>query len=280
MPNDEMRRFWNEAAGPEWVALEREFDVALAPFGNELLRRAAPATGEHVLDVGCGFGTTTLALAAAVGPEGRVMGLDISAPLLARARERADAAGVTNIIWREADAQAAALPSEHFDLVLSRFAVMFFDDPVAAFANLLGAAKPGGRLAFACWQPAARNPWFTFPGQVIAPYVPLPAPPAAAAGPFAFGDDGRAQEILAAAGWADIRVDPFEATIVQGGGGDADAVVHHLVRGPVAVALQGAPAADRDAALAALRSAVAEHMGAGPATWPARTWMVAARRPS
>ncbi len=280
MANEEMRRFWNEAAGPEWVALEREFDVTLAPFSDELLRRAAAARGEHALDVGCGFGTTALALARAVGPDGRVMAVDVSAPLLERARQRAQDAGITTVIFREADAQDAALPQGHFDLVLSRFAVMFFDDPVAAFRNLLAAAKPGGRLAFACWRSAEDNPWFTFPASVIAPYVALPAPQPGAAGPFSFADEARVREVLAAAGWAAVVVDAFDADVVQGGGGDADAVVRHLARGQVAVALRNATEPDRDAALAALRAAVAEHMGDGPAKWPGRAWMVGARRPT
>ena len=278
MANEEMRRFWNEAGGPEWVSLEREFDVTLAPFSAELLRRAEPAAGEHALDVGCGFGTTTIALARAVGPSGRVMGVDLSAPLLARARERAAEAGLTTIIWREADAQDAALPAGHFDLVLSRFAVMFFDDPVAAFHNLLRATKPGGRLAFACWGPVEANPWFTFAGAAIAPHVTVPVPPPGGVGPFSFGDAGHVHEVVAAAGWAAITIDAFDADVVQGGGGDADAVVRHLARGPVAVALRTAPEADRDAALTALHARVAEHMGAGPATWPGRAWMVGAHR--
>jgi SAM-dependent methyltransferase len=277
MANDEMRRFWNEAAGPEWVRLEREFDIALAPFGDELLRRAAPSPGDHVLDVGCGFGTTTLALARAVGPEGRVMGADISAPLLERARARGAEAGAANIIWREADVQDAALPAAHFDLVVSRFAVMFFDDPVAAFHNLLTAAKPGGRLVFLCWQPPDRNPWFTFPAEVMGPFITIQPPPPGA-GPFSFGDRARVREVVSGAGWADVTVDGFEAEVVQGGGGDADAVVHHFVRGTVAAALDAAPEPSRTAAVDALRAAVSAHMGDGPAAWPARAWMVGARR--
>jgi SAM-dependent methyltransferase len=278
MANEEMRRYWNEAAGPEWVAMERDFDVALAPFSDELLGRAAPQPGEHALDVGCGFGTTALALAQAVGPGGHVMGIDISAPLLARARQRAAGACATNVTFREADAQDATLPPAHFDLVLSRFAIMFFDDPVAAFRNLHLATARGGRLVFACWRPPEYNPWFTFPCAAIAPCIPLPAPPSALSGPFAFGDDRHVREVLASAGWVGITIDPFDADVVQGAGGDADAVVRHLVRGQVAAALKAAPEEDRDAALRALREAVEAHMGDGPATWPGRAWMVGARR--
>jgi SAM-dependent methyltransferase len=277
MANEEMRRYWNDAAGPEWVRLEHEFDVALAPFADELLRRSAPSAGEHVLDVGCGFGTTTIALARAVGDDGRVMGADISAPLLERARARAAEAGVTNVIWREADVQDAPLPAAHFDLVVSRFAVMFFDDPVGAFRNLLAATKPGGRLGFVCWQPVERNPWFTFPGDVMAPFITIPSPPPGT-GPFSFGDAARVLEVVSGAGWAGTSIEPFEADMVEGGGGDADAVVHHLVRGTVAAALNTAPDDARAAAVDALRTAVATRMGDGPASWRARAWMVGAHR--
>jgi SAM-dependent methyltransferase len=271
-----MRRYWNDAAGPEWVGLERDFDVALAPFADELIRRAAPAPGEHVLDVGCGFGTTTLALARAVGHDGRVMGLDISEPLLSRARERAQADGIRNVIWRQADAQEADLPPGHFDLVASRFGIMFFDDPGAAFRNLHRATKPAGRLAFVCWQPAACNTWYTFPTEAMAPYLPVPPPLPAGPGPFSFGDPDHVRQVLAAAGWGTVGVDAFDAEMVQGGGGDLDAVMHHLVRGAVATALRDAPL--RATALDALRNAVAAHMGDGPAVWPAKAWMVTARR--
>jgi len=271
-----MRRYWNDAAGPEWVGLEREFEVALAPFADALLRRAAPVPGEHVLDVGCGFGATTVALARAVGDDGRVMGLDISEPLLSRARARAEAAAVGNVIWRQADAQDAPLPPGHFDLVVSRLGVMFFDDPVAAFANLHGATKQGGRLAFVCWQPAARNAWYTFPTEVLAPYVTVTPPLPDGPGPFSLGDPDRVRGVLADAGWGGIGIDEVDAEMVQGAGGDVDAVMHHLVRGPLAAALRDAPL--RATALDALRTAVAARMGDGPAVWPAKAWAVTARR--
>ncbi len=148
MANEEMRRYWNESAGQEWVGLEDEFERALAPVGTEMLRRAGAKPGQRVLDVGCGLGGTTLAVARAVGAEGRVMGLDISAPMLVRARQRAVDAGLANIDWRDGDAQDAVLPVRYFDLIVSRFGVMFFDDPAAAFENLCSAAKSGGRLYF------------------------------------------------------------------------------------------------------------------------------------
>jgi SAM-dependent methyltransferase len=275
--NDEMRRYWNDQAGPEWVALAEEFQRALAPAGAELLRRAAAAPGEHVLDVGCGFGSTTLALAQAVGASGRVMGLDISAPMLERARERAKEAGADNIVWREADAQDAALPAEHFDLIVSRFGIMFFDDPAAAFANLHRATKPNGRLQFACWQPTARNAWYTLAARTLQPYLELPPPKPDAPGPFAFGDTKWVSDLLRSAGFVDIAFDEFEMTMIQGGRRGIDGAIRQMVRGPVAAAMAEAPEETRQAGLEALRAAMAPHLKDGEVRFAAATWMVAAR---
>ncbi len=279
MANDEMRRFWNETSGPEWVALEPEFETALLPFGTELLRRAAASDGDHVLDVGCGFGSTTLELARQVGGTGRVMGLDISAPMLQRARTRAADVGMTTVIWREADAQQAALPASHFDLIVSRFGVMFFADPVAAFANLLHAAKGGARLVLACWQPTDRNPWYTLPARVLAGHVALPELPPPTAGPFAFGEPGRLESVLGNAGWTGVVIDGFEATMVQGAGAGVDGALHHMLRGPVAAALRDATPAERAAGLDALRSALGAFVVGGAVQFPAAAWMVSARAP-
>jgi len=278
MANEEMRRFWNEASGPEWLTLEQEFDTALAPFGTELLRRAAPALGEHVLDVGCGFGTTTMAFAAAVGAHGRVMGLDLSAPLLDRARKRSQDQGIANVIWREDDAQNAHLPGDHFDLLASRFGVMFFDDPVAAFKNLARAAKAGGRLCFVCWQAKECNPWYTFPSEALAPYIELPPPPPGGPGPFALAEAERVRQVLDQAGWAETMLDVFEPSMLEGAGGNVDRVIRHMVRGPVAAALRNASPADRAAGLDALRAAISSRTVDGEVRFPTAAWMVEATK--
>jgi len=278
--NEQMRRYWNEVAGKEWVALEADFDRTLGPAGDELLRRAAPTPGEHVLDVGCGFGTTTLALARAVGAGGRVMGVDISAPMLGLARQRARDAAVDNVIWREGDAQDLDLPSRHFDLIVSRFGVMFFDDPEAAFSNLCRAAKPGGRLHFACWQSTACNAWYTFAARTLAPYLDIPPPQPDAPGPFAFGDTEWVSKLLLAAGFVDIAADAFNMTMIQGGSRGVDGAIQQMVRGPVADAVAAAPEAARQTGLDALRAALALHVEDGEVRFPAAARMVAARTPS
>src|SRR5262249_32133419 len=153
-PNAEQVRFWNDAGSRRWVRQQALLDAMLASLGRRALERAAARHGERVVDVGCGCGDTSLALARAVGVTGRVTGIDVSRPMLERAGERAREAGLGTVCFVEADAQTHPFAREH-DLVFSRFGVMFFIDPVVAFRNLRGALGPGGRLAFVCWQALA-----------------------------------------------------------------------------------------------------------------------------
>jgi SAM-dependent methyltransferase len=185
MANVDQVEYWNSAVGDTWARMQARLDAAFTPATAALLSMAAPRLGEDVLDIGCGTGETTLALAAAVGDEGSATGLDISEALLARARERAEA-GLSEALFINADAATFA-DEAGFDLIVSRFGVMFFDDPSAAFANLHKLTAPGGRLCFACWQPAVLNLWATLPMQVLADVLPpqTPADPHAP-GPFAF----------------------------------------------------------------------------------------------
>ncbi len=162
-PNAEQIQYWNEQRGRAWVAQQELIEAQLAPLGRHAMDRAAIAAGERVLDVGCGCGQTTLELARRVGPRGSVLGADISSVMLGRARELAGAAGATNVRFEEADAQTHAFPPAGFDVLFSRFGVMFFADPRAAFANLRTALRPGARVAFVCWQALPLNPWMAVP---------------------------------------------------------------------------------------------------------------------
>src|ERR1700722_16858165 len=189
-PNAAQIAYWNETAGPSWVAMQDDLDRELRELGLAAMAALAPRAEERLIDIGCGCGATTLELARRVGPGGGVLGVDISAPMLGVARERAAAEGL---------AQAGFLP---VDGAFSRFGVMFFEDPVAAFANIRAAVSPRGRLAFVCWRALAENPWMTVPMAAILPLLPAP-PPAqtpGAPGPFAFADRDRLFAILRDAG--------------------------------------------------------------------------------
>lgn len=279
--NAEMIRYWNEVSGPRWVALQTVIDRQIAPLGERAFEAARLRPGERVLDVGCGCGTTSLAAAARVGPTGEVLALDLSAPMLARARERAREAGVANLRFEQADAQTATLPRV-FDVLLSRFGVMFFESPETAFANLRRALRPGGRLAFVCWQEIGRNPWMLVPLAAVAPLLTLPPPPPPGApGPFAFADPARVSGILEGAGFVEVDFEPFLKTLSVGPPDLDDAARFLLSMGPAAAALHQAPEGpDRQAqAEQAVRAAIEPYWTPEGVRMPSASWIVTARSP-
>jgi SAM-dependent methyltransferase len=276
MNNAEQIEYWNGKAGETWVLMQDRMDRALTPVTAALLAAAAPGEGEAVLDIGCGAGETTLAADAAVGEAGQVIGLDVSAPLLARARQRAEALG-SAAEFIAADAATWA-EEQGFDLIMSRFGVMFFADPAAALAHLHALAAPGGRLVFACWQPAARNLWATLPLTVLAPLLPpQPSADPHAPGPFAFADAARLASLLEAAGWRDISLASLPFAMVIGEGDDpvADAVSFNLKIGPAARLVRDAGIGD--AARPVLAQALAAHVADRRVELPGAVWLVTAR---
>jgi len=278
--NQEQQRYWTEQAGPVWVELQDRLDRQIRPHGALALGALELRGGERVLDVGSGCGDTAVELARRVGPEGAVLGVDISQPMLARARERA--AGLPQVSFLQADAQTADLPRAGFDAVFSRFGVMFFEKPVAAFRNLRAALRPGGRLAFVCWRPPQENPWITLPMVAVAPLLELPPPPPAGApGMFAFADGQRVSSLLEEAGFEGVRVEPREVRMAPGGGSLEDAVDTFLRVGPVAAALREAVAdpALRQKAAEAVRQAFegAASQGSSSFELGSAVWLVTAR---
>jgi SAM-dependent methyltransferase len=278
-PNAEQVRYWNEVAGQKWVARQALLDAQIGPLGLRAIDAGAIAPGEHVLDVGCGCGDSTLALAGRVGAAGSVTGIDVSAVMLARARERT--AGLVRVELLHADAQTHPFPAARHDVLFSRFGVMFFTDPTAAFTNLATALRPGGRLAFVCWQALERNPWLLVPLEAAARHITLPPPPdPGAPGPFAFADPRRVRGLLAAAGFRDIALAPVDDVLAVGGGANLDATVEFLLQiGPAGAALREADPAAYPAVAAAVREALAPFAGPAGVHMPAAAWIVTARRP-
>jgi ubiquinone/menaquinone biosynthesis C-methylase UbiE len=279
MSNAEQVEYWNGKVGETWVRMQDRMDHALTPVTSALLSLAAPQPGEHILDVGCGSGETTLALANAAGEDGIVIGIDISEPLLARARTRAEEL-LSDAEFRNADASTFDDEADGFDLLVSRFGVMFFADPVAAFANLFRLARPGARLCFACWQPAGDNLWGTLPLQILADVLP-PQPPADphAPGPFAFADPEHTGAILAAAGWQNIAFHALSFGMVMGEGDDpVAAAVHFALRiGPAARAVRDAGPDVEAIAKVRLGQAFAAYRVDGQVALPAAVWLVSAQ---
>lgn len=267
--------YWNEEGGQRWVSNIQRVERMIEPFLTQLMRHAAPQAGERVLDVGCGGGVTSAAFAGAVGPSGSVLGLDVSAVILAVARERY--ASVANLSFALGDAATMPLDAGHFDLVSSRFGVMFFADPVAAFANLRSALKPGGRLAFICWRALDENPWMA--DCVRAAFTVLPAPepqPPTAPGPFALADGARLRNILGQSGYTDISIEPHDQVLDLGSIDDA---VTQMTRiGPASSAFAAASATEQAAVVRAIGAALRPHLSGASVRMASATWLAGARR--
>jgi len=272
--NADQLAFWNGPGGRIWVARQEHTDITLAPVSKALLALAAPRAGERVLDVGCGCGASTLELAREVGPAGHVAALDISPPMLAEAQARAAAAGLANVDWQQADAATAAL--DGFDLLVSNFGVMFFGNPVAAFAHMRSAANPGARMAFVCWRPRTENPWMEVPMQAVSRHAPArPKPDPQAPGMFAFADQQRVVQVLTAAGWAPPRLDKLDLDLdIAAGRGLEEAVVQSTQIGAVNGWLRGQPAEIVAAAIASIREALTAHLDGASVRLPAAMWLV------
>lgn len=266
----EKGRFWAEHA--DW------FSALLADFIPTVVEGAAFGPGERVLDVGCGGGDLSMAAAGAVGPGGSVLGVDLSADELDVARVRAAQRGIDNVEFREADASRGDLGPQPADVLISRFGVMFFADPVAAFTHLRAAVRPGGRLAFVCWQSREDNEWTTVPADALAAVVTLaPAAPDAPPDGFAFQDPARVLAILDAAGWTDIDLIDTARTVHLGDSAD-EAVAFIQQMDYAKAALEPASPEQRAEALESVRAAFQAQAGAGgDIDLPGRVWLVRAR---
>ena len=273
-PNADQDAYWNDQAGHSWAELQLQLDAQIAPLGARAIEALAPREGEHILDIGCGCGDTTLQLARQVGPNGAVCGVDLSAPMLEVAQRRAVDAGLPGVSFQRADAQVARFAAP-FGAAFSRFGVMFFADPVAAFANIRAALRPGGRLAFVCWRKQADNPWMMVPLQAALRHVPPPPPSNPEdPGPFAFANSARICSILSQAGFADISTEPFNLPI--GGFALEQALGLALRIGPLGKLLREAPQ-HREAAIDDVRAALAAHATKGGIFLGSGTWIVTAR---
>jgi SAM-dependent methyltransferase len=268
-------QFWNEAGGRMWVENIERTHALIGPLGDEIRRRAAAAPGEAVLDIGCGGGQNTVEIAAEVGAGGRVLGVDVSEMILDWARAQPNLPDYVEFLC--ADAASHDFGAERFDLLFSRFGVMFFNDPSAAFANLRRSLKPGGRLAFLCWQAPQRNAWLSVPMGAIFEVMPPPEPQPdpRAPGPFAFADQEYVREILTGSGFREMGIESLELAMPMG---PLDEAVDYMMRfGPAVEALAEATDAERAAVEAKIRDAFAPFVRDGIVTGPTATWVVTAR---
>ena len=275
--NAAQEEYWNGRAGETWVELQRLLDMELQPLGRESQTALALRPGERVLDIGCGAGETSLDLAAAVAPGGAVLGVDISRGLLQVADRRAAERGL-QARFVAADAQTSDFGGERFDAAFSRFGVMFFADPTAAFANIRKALRPGGRIAFVCWRPPAENPLMTAPFKAAEPLLP-PMPPSdpLAPGPFAFADPERVRRIVGEAGFGQVAIRPFDAKV--GGWTPEEALVVAQRVGPLGTVLRENPEL-RPKVLDAVAGELQRHTDTdGKVRLGAAVWIVTATAP-
>lgn len=265
---------WNGPAARAWVEGQTFMDRMLQPFEALLVAAVPSGFSGTVLDVGCGTGRTTVATAAKLGPGGRCVGVDISEPMLAAARTRAAEAGAA-ATFVCADAQDHGFAPGVVDLVLSRFGVMFFLDPVAAFANLRRATAAGGQLRAVAWRRAAENAFLTTAERAAAPFLPdLPPRRPDGPGQFAFGDGGRVRDILNESGWTDAAVTAIDVACALP---EAELAPYIATMGPVGLALQSADAATRAQVIAAAHDAFAPYVRDGEVRFTAACWLLTAR---
>ena len=279
--NTAQAKHWNGTEGRHWAAAHERYEAMLGPFGAQAVDAVAIQPGERVLDVGCGAGDVALAAARSAGPECRVVGVDLSVPMLETARRRAAQAGLGNVSFVSGDAQTHGFGESEFDVVVSRFGVMFFADPVAAFTNVVRALRPGGRLAFVCWQDAGVNEWMLVPSMAALAHVPPPDPAVfETLLPFEFADTGRVTEILQAAGFTDVTFRGIEQPLLFGGGGTIEDAVEFFRDGSFGTTLlAGAGQEETTNALAAVTEALSAHLTPRGVELGAAAWLVTASAP-
>jgi SAM-dependent methyltransferase len=271
MTSSEQEQLWNGSSGQAWVESQELLDHVLAPFETLLVEAAAARSPRRLLDVGCGTGSTTLAIARRLGASARCTGIDISQPMLALATARAEREGSSAEFVR-ADAQTHAFESATVDMIVSRFGVMFFDDPVAAFANLRRASTSNAALRLIAWRSAAENPFMTAAERAAAPLLPeLPARNPDGPGQFAFGSSTRVHAILEESGWTSAEVRPIDVECAFPAA-QLDAYLTRL--GPVGRVVQEADERTRARLMQAIRPAFVPYVHGANVRFVAACWMV------
>jgi SAM-dependent methyltransferase len=272
--NEDQNALWNGTAGQAWVERQASLDRLFEPFERLLADVAAERKAQRVLDVGCGTGATTLAIARRLGAQAESTGVDISEPMIARARERAQRESL-NARFFSTDAQTHAFAAGSFDLIVSRFGVMFFEDPVAAFANLRRAAKPAAQLELIAWRSAADNPFMTTAERAAAPYLPaIPARKPDEPGQFGFADPSRVRSLLDQAGWRNVDIRPLDVACTLPAS-ELDAYVTKL--GPLGRVLGDADERTRAQVLDEVRAAFAPYEHGDEVRFNAGCWLISAK---
>jgi SAM-dependent methyltransferase len=285
-PNQEPSHYWNGPEAAHWLNHEARYEAMLSPFTEHLLQAGAVNCADRVLDVGCGCGSSTRA-AARLAAHGHTLGVDLSHELLSRARCRARQQGLVNVRFEHADAQVHAFPSPSFDVAISRFGVMFFEEPTVAFSNLARSIRPGGRLAVVCWAGALDNEWLAVPGAAAAEHVPLPdlddrdgqgheVKPRP--GPFSLADPDRLSVILSDAGFITVELQPLSLPLLLGSD-ITDTVEFLKSTGMGQTLLKGTSAPTIARVTESISAALGPYLTSRGVLLGSKSWLVTAKRP-
>lgn len=274
--NADQIAYWNGPGGQRWTDRQQMQDILLAPVADILIDRAHVRAGERVVDIGCGCGAIAIALAGKVGHTGRVLGVDVSAPMLLQARQVAPKGAAVDFVL--ADATVYPFEPASADLLVSRFGVMFFAEPAVSFANMRKVLRRSGRLTFVCWREPRENPWLMAPLQAVYQHVPrLPQLGPEDPGPFSFASEQRVRRILAEAGFSGVAMEPHDLALDIAIGRGLDAAVESAVEiGPASRALEGQPAELREASKRSIRQVLAPFTRGQSVLLPASIWIVKA----
>ena len=280
MANEQQTEFWSGSGGEYWVVNQQQMDTMLEPLGAQALARIDLSGVRHLLDIGCGTGSTTLDIAARLPDGARVTGADLSVPMTDYARSRLGPAGISNADFMTCDLQTDGLEADMFDAAFSRFGVMFFDRPVIGFGNIRAAMQSGAPLAFVCWQTPRENLWHSLAVATAKKFIEMPtAPDPRAPGPFAFAEADYVTSILADAGFDDIVIEPHTQTVELFSGLDVRSAAENFARiNPIISAFVAEAGEDKaEPLIDGLAEALAPYHKNDALHFPSATWLVSAR---
>ena len=277
--NVKQKEFWSGAGGDVWVNKQKEMDIMLNPLGQRAIDKLDLSNGKRILDIGCGCGATTLEIAKMI-PEGKIIGVDISEPMLNQARKDALEMSLSNTEFVVQDVQTDEISKDAFDIAFSRFGVMFFEDSYEAFKNINNALKIGGQLSFVCWQEPLLNPWQSLSIQVIKQFIDLPTPPPKSPGPFAFEDKSYIEDILDRSNFKEINIDDNQEEIIMFSGKSLkEASEDYLTINPVVTEmLKNSPKELKEEILEALIIKFSDFHDGHGLVFPSATWIVTAKK--
>jgi ubiquinone/menaquinone biosynthesis C-methylase UbiE len=274
--NKNQRDFWSGKGGDIWVERQNAMDTMLSPLGEAALNKLNLNEGENVLDIGCGCGHTTLNIAKRISPDGQVTGLDISEPMLKRAKESANEMSISNASFNCVDVQTDDIGEEVYSAAFSRFGVMFFEDPIAAFHNINKSLITGASLSFVCWQSPALNPWQSLFIEAVKKYVDLPSPPPRSPSPFAFMESEYVSSILEESNFQNIMIEGHEAEVNMFSGRSlSDSVKDYISINPVVSGmLKDSTEQEKTEIINSAIEAFSPYYSAKGLMFPSATWLV------